>query len=380
MLYSLHDLYQALKHKRWSNVARLPLVSILSVLATTINPHGLSLIPYALTAGSYAYPVSENQSVFSLIGVPQFNIAITFYALALFVWSTVCMIAYRHMPFIHIFFVSVCALLPFVYFRTVVLFCVALYLPLLYGLDTCRSKLDKHIVWIVVVSIMSALFIQQIFQKIDQNDRILGKDMAAFIEKNEIPHPIFNNLELGSYLVYALYPEKKVFIDARPEAYPRSFLENEYIAMQEDPQVFAEIDKKYRFNSIIFQYTEATPWAHTFVSSIVHNPEWKLVYFDPQIMILIKNTADNASYLQQFPAPHISTPDPSRRPYAYRNMIQFAHNAGLSAQEITLLSEYVNVHPDYCDGISVLMNWFRYKDNKTFAFYQNLSIQQRCIE
>jgi hypothetical protein len=61
-------------------------------------------------------------------------------------------------------------------------------------------------------------------------------------------------------------------------------------------------------------------------------------------------------------------------------MIQFAHNAGLSAQEITLLSEYVNVHPDYCDGISVLMNWFRYKDNKTFAFYQNLSIQQRCIE
>src|SRR5205085_4230883 len=47
-----------------------------------------------------------------------------------------------------------------------------------------------------------------------------------FLLKNNLHGPIFNNLTLGNYLIYRLYPRQKVFVDGRPEAYPASFLQN----------------------------------------------------------------------------------------------------------------------------------------------------------
>ena len=57
----------------------------------------------------------------------------------------------------------------------------------------------------------------------------LAKDdqkAAEFFKKENIQGPIFNNYDIGGYLIYYLYPGQKVFVDNRPEVYPKEFLQN----------------------------------------------------------------------------------------------------------------------------------------------------------
>jgi len=46
---------------------------------------------------------------------------------------------------------------------------------------------------------------------------------ARFFLDQEIRGPIFNNYDIGGYLIYHLFPGERVFVDNRPEAYPASF-------------------------------------------------------------------------------------------------------------------------------------------------------------
>ncbi len=121
---------------------------------------------------------------------------------------------------------------------------------------------------------------------------------ADFFLENNLKGPLFNNFDIGSYLDYRLYPKEKVFIDGRPEAYPASFIQQVYIPMQSDQKLFYEQDKKYHFNTIFFSHTDMTPWAKNFLKWIVTDKEWKLVYLDDYVIILVKNT-DASKLLKQ---------------------------------------------------------------------------------
>ena len=123
---------------------------------------------------------------------------------------------------------------------------------------------------------------------------------VTFFQANNLTGPLFNNFDIGSYLSYRLYPEEKVFIDGRPEAYPSSFIQDVYIPMQEDPQHFAKIEKQYNFTTIFFSHTDQTPWAKQFLQHIVVNDSWKIVYLDPAVIILVKDTPQNADIISKY--------------------------------------------------------------------------------
>ena len=54
-------------------------------------------------------------------------------------------------------------------------------------------------------------------------------DAAEFFKREKISGPIFNNADIGGYLIFHLSPSHKVFVDNRMEAYPEDFLkENIY--------------------------------------------------------------------------------------------------------------------------------------------------------
>jgi hypothetical protein len=90
----------------------------------------------------------------------------------------------------------------------------------------------------------------------------LKKDVnlsAEFFKKEKIQAPIFNNYDIGGYLIYHPFPEEKVFVDNRPEAYPASFFEKIYVSMQNDEKIWRKKDEIYNFNVIIFSYRDYTP-------------------------------------------------------------------------------------------------------------------------
>lgn len=108
---------------------------------------------------------------------------------------------------------------------------------------------------------------------------------ARFFRDQNIQGPVFNNYDIGGYLIFELFPAQRVFVDNRPEAYPASFFQKEYIPMQEDENIWRQEFQKYNFQSIFFWRHDHTPWAQTFLKNRSSDPEWRRVYLDDYAVI-----------------------------------------------------------------------------------------------
>ncbi len=166
---------------------------------------------------------------------------------------------------------------------------------------------------IPVAFLLSALFLYQAsgfisnknWQKLNSSKSFgFGVEKGAgkagdFVLSNKIKKPVFNNFDIGSYLIFRLYPEK-VFVDGRPEAYPASFFQDVYIPMQKNKDSWKKWSQYYKINCIFFSHTDITPWAQTFLKRIVNDKNWKIVYLDDWVVILLKNEKPNKEIIEKF--------------------------------------------------------------------------------
>jgi hypothetical protein len=140
---------------------------------------------------------------------------------------------------------------------------------------------------------------------------------VEFVKQNNIKGPVFNNFDVGSFLIWKLFPvrangsqrdptsngtspEFRVFVDGRPEAYSVEFFENVYKPMQEDPKMWEYYSEKYGINYVFFAHTDITPWAREFLFNISQNPNWPLVYKDASVAIFLKRTPENSALIKKF--------------------------------------------------------------------------------
>lgn len=126
---------------------------------------------------------------------------------------------------------------------------------------------------------------------------------ANFMKQNHIKGPIFNNYDIGGYLIYHFYPDEKVFVDNRPEAYSVSFFDDIYIPMQEKEEVWKQKQDEYELNSIFFYRRDATPWAQPFLIERIRDPEWIPVYVDNYTLILVRNSEQNQDIINNHQLP-----------------------------------------------------------------------------
>jgi hypothetical protein len=122
------------------------------------------------------------------------------------------------------------------------------------------------------------------------NNRQLGLaphqlEALNYIKQNNLKQPIFNNYDLGSYLIFGLYPQYQVFVDNRPEAYGKDFFQKQYIPMQKKPQIWQEQWQQYHFQTIIFGNNDITPWGRDFIRFINNQPEWQLAFSNQYVDI-----------------------------------------------------------------------------------------------
>ncbi len=96
-------------------------------------------------------------------------------------------------------------------------------------------------------------------------------------------------LDIGSYIIYRGYPRYQVFVDGRPEAYPEEFFQQVYIPTQSDYAKFKDLEGKLGFKTIIFSITDQTPWGKAFLTSVVKDTDWKTVYIDDFMIVLVKS-------------------------------------------------------------------------------------------
>ena len=273
-------------------------------VATLLNPHGLTGALYPLQVfNNYGYSVMENQS-------PRFLRALNYPALTtgmLYVGIVLVVVSFvpnwrriRHNVFGLIIAVST-AVFALLMIRNFGLFALCM-MPVAI---TNVSEIGYHarsqwpMKWLILVwcalfgaAIVGGQFYGQYGAPYRQFGFIVptGYDEpVAFYRAAHIRGPIFNNFDIGSYLIWKL-PEEPVFVDGRPEAYPASFFTDVYIPMQQSAAAWDKYSKQYGINAIFWDTADITPWSQAFVDRITKDPKWSVVYDANSVMILVRKT------------------------------------------------------------------------------------------
>lgn len=297
----------------------LSLVLGLTVLASLINPFGYKLFlhPFEIY-GNYGYRVLEEQSVFflqKLIVLPAiayfelgFGILVLSWFFALFKFKKTTALSSGFIS--SAIFSVVFSVLGWEMVRNFSLFGLFV-LPLasfnLRDLPSYISKQSKYLILpILGVALIFVLVLNSSYFEARNYGVGLsqGEDGGAkfFISAN-LTGPVFNNYDIGGYLIYYLYPKERVFTDNRPEVYPSGFFQNIYIPAQQDQKKWQELDSKYHFNAIFFYRRDATDWGQQFLVSRIKDPAWAPVFVDNYTIIFLKRTELNRKLISKFELP-----------------------------------------------------------------------------
>ncbi|HZZ99603.1 MAG TPA: hypothetical protein VFK07_02770 [Candidatus Paceibacterota bacterium] len=314
-LYMLETIFR--RDPAWKRLAWLTLAT---ATATLINPNFLTgaLEPFTILQ-HYGYSIVENQSIFFLKNYGILLTQINFFLLAGIIFVLSYIPAIRKYAFKNYIFEIVSGGVflflaadmirnfgPFAILMTPIL---ALNLESLFEkrnwsasslkFNTTAIVLMILMMWATVTSSAYAWFGTN--STFGPSIPASAQDGVDFVLDNHIAGPVFNNFDVGSYLIWKLYPEQKVFVDGRPEAYSVDFFQNIYEPMQEDPQVFNHYAKDvYHINYIFFDYRDITPWAQSFLGWIQQDPNWPLVYHDNTIAIFLRRTSQNMLLIEKY--------------------------------------------------------------------------------
>ena len=280
------------------------------LLVSLVNPFGWKGVIYPLTIfQNYGYSIVENQSPFFLEKLMTIPTILYFKIIAfLFLLVTPLLLKKKYFfAVLSVFFfggLSIFAIRNFPFFALTLTFPLALGFTYMREKFMINSKLIKNIPRLKPLLYLSiaGFFLWEIFFLVSNKyyqanysllrfgfGQVTGlKNTVDFFLKNKLSGPIFNNFDTGSYLIYRLYPTERVFVDGRPEGYPASFFQKTYIPMQEKKEVWDTVSEKYKFQTIIFSHTDMTPWARQFLSRMVVDTLWQLIYFDDYGVVFVK--------------------------------------------------------------------------------------------
>ncbi len=301
-IYLLDTTFLTLRsHTSSGKLKIMSLVFLLSVLFSIINPNGIKGFLYPLNVTSnYGYTIVENQTIFLLESINFHDRNFLFVKLAAFliILSVIWALVKKQYSVKNL-------LLPLMGLSLAILnvrsfpYLVFISLPATienFGV-TSNKKFLTGLIFLVGLILLgeSLLYLNNNYYKYTDSPTRTGlsfqqsvQGSVNFLEKNNLPQPIFNNFDIGSYIIYKTYPQYKVFVDGRPEAYPKDFFSKTYIPVQSNYQQFDQLVQTLGIKTVIFSHTDQTPWAKTFLASIYTDPKWTMVYLDDFMVIYVK--------------------------------------------------------------------------------------------
>lgn len=307
-------------------IKRVIAVLILTFAATLVNPNGIqgALLPLNIL-NEYGYRIVENQTLFFLADFFKFNLPIFIFKLSAVILISSLILTTKkscHRIFeiiISTFFIYA----GFRMLRNLPLYALVSF-PIMALILTdiqnylLRFNLNRaQVFWRLsnVFKILVSTFLVFMIFFVVSGDyykkaglfKVFGFSVpngleraVGFVKQNKVEGPMFNNFDIGGYLIWQLYPQEKVFVDNRPEAYSVKFFNELYKPMQENKEKWLEFSEKYGINFIFFGHTDATPWGDSFIRNIVKNPDWKIVYINEDAIIFVKNNKKNAEIISKF--------------------------------------------------------------------------------
>lgn len=124
-----------------------------------------------------------------------------------------------------------------------------------------------------------------------------------FFKETGLTGPIMNNYDIGGFLTYGLFPEERVFVDNRPEAYPGEFFTEILLPMQMNDDAWLKVDARVGFKTIFFYRHDATRWGQGFMIRRLNDPAWAPVYVDNFVIIIAKRVPEFEDIIAEYELP-----------------------------------------------------------------------------
>jgi hypothetical protein len=279
------------------------LLLLLTTCATLVNPFGVkgALAPFTIFQ-NYGITVAENDPVwvidryFGFFSYDTLNLKIVSALLAASFLASFKRV--REIPLPYLLFAGVFSVLAWCALRNMVLFGLfsvpVMATNISLAFDRAREGWERYFlpaVFLVLAAgfvLFSNGMLSDIFRLYPEKGFGLAKgnsSAAEFIKKNQLQGPIFNDYNSGGYLIYYLFPEERVFVDNRPEAYQSGFLKQVYSKMQISEAKWNEVDAIVGFNTVVVRKSMDIS---VFANTRLHDPRWRCVFDDPFFLIFIK--------------------------------------------------------------------------------------------
>jgi hypothetical protein len=295
-----------------------------SALACLLNPSGIrGFIEPFLIFREYGYRIVENQSVFFIIERFQSNSLYYHFLLTIVLFAAVILFRMiRERKKLSADAPVIALLLVFAVFGTAMIRGIPLYgfffIPVMSGsvsrllerhtAPSARLVVRRTFLAAGIALILAALLSRNLYFSAVNPATGLGWDTredapVRFFSASGIKGPVFNNYDIGGYLIFHLFPSERVFVDNRPEAYTVPFFRDIYEPMQASEDKWREMDRRYRFNVIFFYRLDNTEFAQPFLIRRLRDPAWAPVFVDDRTLILLKNNTRNETVIRQYALP-----------------------------------------------------------------------------
>jgi len=208
---------------------------------------------------------------------------------------------------------------------------------------------------------------------------------AEFYLENNLKGPIFNNYDIGSALIFWLHDLEKVFVDNRPEAYSASFFNEIYKPMQSEADKWEKYLKSYNFKTIYFTHTDGTPWAGQFLSRILNDKKWSLVYFDQTTIIFINSEKYDKAVVEALSLDNLIIKNKIRtlvktsNVKTKLNLVSFSQKLGLPDLAMEICREVLFSYPDQARALWYLSVIYSNKEARA-DLLTSLNYSKRTIE
>src|SRR3989344_2138602 len=314
-------LVDRLANKDYANVKKTIIILFLAFVATLVNPAGIrgALLPFNILK-EYGYSIVENQTLAFLADFFSFNLPIFVFkvSVGVLVVSFLLTIKKAKQRVFEILLSAFFIYAGFRMLRNLPLYALVSF-PVMAVLLTdircqyanlmrmpritnkiLRTALVGFLVFMIFFVASGGYYKWASLSKKVGFSIPDGLERAVdFVKENNIEGPMFNNFDIGGYLIWKL-PDEKVFVDNRPEAYSVEFFSEIYKPMQENEEKWKEFSEKYGINFIFFGHTDATPWGQAFLKNIIRNSDWKVVFINENAIILVKNIPKNEPIFSKY--------------------------------------------------------------------------------
>jgi hypothetical protein len=147
------------------------------------------------------------------------------------------------------------------------------------GFTLLEAKLSGH-VWpsITVLSVLCFSLSGQL--RYAFNDSVFPVAAVEFLKRANLPGKMFNNDEFGDFMIFAAWPQYRVFMDGRSDMYGKEY-GSAYLTVANAQPGWKEVLKYYDINWIIFD-TESS-----LTAALSEQADWLPIYSDAVATIFV---------------------------------------------------------------------------------------------